>query len=179
MGVELLQQAFGGVYHLAVPRFEDNRGAFNKILFAPHFESLGLRFDFRESYFSQSFAGVIRGMHFQVPPFDHAKLVTIVSGKALDVVLDLRSDSPGYGQAATFLLDASNPSSVYIPSGFAHGFAALSDCTLLYNVTCEYAPRADAGIRWDSFGFDWPEKKPLLSDRDQAFIPLSEFCSPF
>jgi dTDP-4-dehydrorhamnose 3,5-epimerase len=177
--MQVIESAFDVVKHIAIRPFEDDRGVFNKFLMTSDFEEHGLMADFRESYYTTSRKGVVRGMHFQIPPCEHAKLITIISGEILDVVLDLRRKSGTFGQAASFFLSVDKPSSVYIPAGFAHGFAALSDCTVLYNVTSEHSLSCDAGVRWNSFGFEWPFDNPLLSDRDQRLDLAEDFQSPF
>ena len=139
--MDVLNTVLDGVRQISVPKMRDDRGSFNKFFHFSEFEKNGMRGDFRECYFTTSKKGVVRGMHFQTPPCDHAKLVTIISGSALDVVLDLRKKSKTFGCYASFHLSEDEPSSIYIPEGFAHGFAARSDCTLLYNVTSEYSPR--------------------------------------
>jgi dTDP-4-dehydrorhamnose 3,5-epimerase len=122
---------------------------------------------------------VVRGMHFQLPPHDHEKLVYVTAGSILDVVVDLRRTSGTYGQVFSVEL-VEHQSSLFIPRGFAHGFLALSpNATVVYNVATGYQPTADAGIRWDSLGFAWPVAAPIMSDRDAAFPSLAEFSSPF
>ena len=157
----------------------DERGLFVKTFHADWLSSEGISLSFRESYYSQSHKQVIRGMHFQAPPHDHEKLVYVTSGEILDVILDLRTAEPTYGQCFTIRLSEFG-SSVLIPKGCAHGFLTLSDsATVVYNVTTEYNPQADQGIRWDSFGFSWPVTTPILSARDKTFIGLDQFQSPF
>jgi dTDP-4-dehydrorhamnose 3,5-epimerase len=160
----------------------DRRGAFVKIMNADHFAAEGLEHRFPESYYSCSAAGVIRGMHFQLPPFDMVKLVTLLRGRALDVVFDLRRNSPTFGKTASFLLDGDRKESLYIPVGCAHGFCALDDDALmLYQVGTVYHPEADAGFRYDSFGFDWPTPAGggILSERDLSLPPLDLAKTPF
>jgi dTDP-4-dehydrorhamnose 3,5-epimerase len=157
----------------------DKRGLFVKTFHATNFQDSGFADSFRESYYSESNKDVIRGMHFQKPPFEHDKLVYVTKGKILDVILDLRTNSNSYGRYITIELNQFGPS-VYIPKGLAHGFITLSEtATVVYNVTTEYNKDADSGIRWDSFGFDWPVKKPILSDRDLNFDEFNKFKSPF
>ena len=156
---------------------EDLRGSFHKI-----YSFSGSEFPvFKESYLSISHSNVIRGMHYQAPPHAVNKLVTILSGSALDVVFDMRRDSPTYRQIATFTLKAEERTFVFIPSGCAHGFLAYEDHTaLLYHVTQPYAPKFDSGIRFDSFGFHWPiSGTPILSDRDLQMAPFNENTNPF
>ncbi len=169
-----------GLYEISLTSRRDPRGAFVKTFHRTTFADRGLDFRLAEQYYSTSRRGVLRGLHFQVPPHDHDKIVTCLSGEAHDVVLDLRVGSRTYGQHASFTLSAESPRSLYIPSGCAHGFLATVDDTLLvYNVTREYSPEHDTGVRWDSAGIQWPVADPLVSERDQSFPPLEEFQSPF
>ncbi|MEO5367540.1 MAG: dTDP-4-dehydrorhamnose 3,5-epimerase [Magnetococcus sp. WYHC-3] len=158
----------------------DARGSFVKMQQRSWFDACGLESDFRESYFSVSHDRVIRGMHFQAPPHDHAKLITVVQGKIVDVVLDLRRSSPTYGQHCAIELSAADGLSLYVSRGLAHGFAVLEgDATVNYLVTTEYAPDQDMGVRYDSFGYCWPVTDPILSGRDRALPPFSRFTTPF
>jgi len=156
---------------------EDRRGMFVKTFHAGAFAELGLAVDFRESYYSVSHRDVIRGMHFQRPPHDHDKLVYVTQGEIIDVVVDLRAGSSTYRQHVALPLVA-HRQAVYIPRGCAHGFLTLSDtATVVYAVTSVYAPAADAGIRWDSIGYEWPVSAPIVSDRDAAFSSLADFTA--
>ncbi|HEY0129935.1 MAG TPA: dTDP-4-dehydrorhamnose 3,5-epimerase family protein, partial [Allosphingosinicella sp.] len=158
----------------------DARGWFHKTFHVEAFADAGLRTDWREEYCSLSRRSVLRGMHFQVPPADHAKLVYCLAGEVLDVVVDLRAGSPTFGEHRAFTLTPEAGAGLYIPEGLAHGFLGLSAESLMYyKVTSVHAPDADRGIAWDSFGFDWPVDAPLLSDRDRGHPPLAEFHSPF
>lgn len=158
----------------------DDRGEFVKPYHEDQLASLGIRMTVREEFFSTSVTNVIRGMHFQTPPFAHQKLVYCIQGRVLDIVLDIRKDSPTYGRSASAELSAENRQMIFIPAGFAHGFLSLTnDSCLVYKTDCPHAPANDAGIRWDSFGFDWPVTSPLLSPRDTAFPTFAEFTSPF
>ena len=143
------------------------------------FLALGVNLDIREEFFSLSHENVVRGMHFQLPPHEHDKLVYCTHGVVMDVLLDLRK-GPGYGKVAFTELSAENGHIVFIPKGVAHGFAALSDETLmLYKTSTVHAPEADCGIRWDSFGFDWGITGPIISARDQQHSLFGDFVSPF
>ncbi|THC43808.1 dTDP-4-dehydrorhamnose 3,5-epimerase [Massilia sp. Mn16-1_5] len=166
---------------LLQPRvLEDARGRFVKTFHEGAFRALGLEAGFVEQYYSHSHRGVVRGMHFQKPPAQHAKLVYCVHGEVFDVVLDLRRGSPTYGQTRSFTLSASQGNALYIAAGMAHGFCATSElATLVYNVTSVYAPEQDEGVRWDSIGVQWPAANPLVSPRDAAFAALADFDSPF
>ena len=162
--------------------FTDHRGSFVKTFHDQMFRDLGLPFETREEFFSTSGKNVIRGMHFQAPPADHAKLVYCVSGAVLDVILDIRSQSPTYGQVAAQELSEANRRALYIPAGFAHGFLSLTEGSLMvYKTSTVHNPACDKGVRWDSFGFQWPLAgvTPVLSKRDLELPPLADFNSPF
>ena len=176
-----LKSSFIPGCHEIQPRvIHDARGSFVKVFHADAFRELDLATDFAEEYYSHSRRGVIRGMHFQTPPVDHAKMVYCVGGEVFDVVLDLRVGSPTFGQAATFVLSAEAGNYLYIPKGLAHGFCATSkEATLVYKVTTVYAPESDAGVLWSSVKVDWPTQNPILSERDARFRPFEELESPF
>ncbi len=169
-----------GAYELSLDFSEDERGDFVKTLHTDSFSEHGLDSEFKESYFSTSKAGVIRGMHFQIPPHDHSKLVYAVDGGVLDVLLDIRKDSDTYGQHDTIELSKLKRNAVYIPKGIAHGFCVKEGTgTLVYLTTTIYNKDSDTGVLWNSFGFNWPIDTPLLSERDKSFEPLDQFSSPF
>jgi dTDP-4-dehydrorhamnose 3,5-epimerase len=169
-----------GCYVIHSDVFTDHRGRFVKILQEPPFAERGLRTDFREVYYSVSKQRVLRGLHFQTPPHEHAKLVYCPLGRVLDVLVDIRAGSPTYRQHATFALSAQQGSSLYIPPGLAHGFYTVSDEALMvYHVTSAYAPAHDTGILWNSAGIAWPDAQPILSERDSRFPTLAGFQSPF
>lgn len=179
------QELLPGVWLLSLKRFNDARGSFVKTFIRSTFDALpGLgpsdpSFDFREEFYSLSNKDVLRGMHFQRPPHDHDKLVYCAAGRVLDVLLDLRK-GPGYGKSGSVTLDAETPQLLVIPKGIAHGFVAQQDQSLLvYKTSTEHAPSHDAGIRYDSFGFEWPCAEPILSDRDRKHPALADFESPF
>lgn len=158
----------------------DERGSFVKTFHKELFVERELEHAFAEEYYSVSRQGVLRGLHFQLPPHQHAKLVYCIDGQVMDAVVDLRRGSPSYGQHAVFDLNAEAANVLYIPPGLAHGFYTLSEqATLIYKVTTVYAPESDAGILWNSAGIPWPDEKPLLSPRDQSFPWLDRFDSPF
>ena len=158
----------------------DARGLFLKTYHESSFRGLGLPTAWPEEFISTSAKGVIRGMHFQAPPHQHAKFVVCLAGRVLDVALDLRAGSPTYGCTAAVELAAEAAKGLFIPAGFAHGFQALEEGSmLLYKVSSMHAPAFDHGIRWDSFGFQWPLAPTTISPRDAAFAGLSEFATPF
>ncbi len=175
-----LSQPFPGT-HLLLPKvFVDARGDFVKTFHAGAFAELGIDFRPVEEFFSTSHKNVLRGMHFQLPPHDHAKLVYCVRGSVLDVLLDLRKSSPTYGRVASAELSRENHHQFFIPSGVAHGFLALEDdSVMVYKTSTVHAPAHDAGIHWQSIGFDWGVTVPIVSPRDQAFPTFSAFNNPF
>ena len=159
---------------------EDYRGCFIKTFHRDIFVEMGITSEWREQYYTVSKKNVLRGMHFQIPPHDHDKLVTCISGKVLDVILDLRKKSTNYRKVISVPLSANNPRLVYIPRGLAHGFLSLTDNgVMLYNTSTVYSPSHDAGIRWSSIGFDWPCRDPIVSERDQQHPSLKDFSNPF
>lgn len=170
-----------GCFEIIPKIFTDNRGSFIKTFHRDLFEQQGLETDWREEYYSTSYKGVLRGLHFQLPPHDHAKLVYCTSGEVLDVVFDLRIGSPSYGTHAMFQLNATDAHMIYIPKGCAHGFYTLSEqATMMYKVSTVYAPDHDAGLLWNSVGILWPDGNPIMSDRDKAFPTFTEFtANPF
>ena len=169
-----------GVYIIDNFVAEDVRGKFVKIFNKNDFETNNINLDIRESYFSLSHKNIIRGMHFQTPPKAHEKLVYVAYGSIVDVVVDLRKNSPTYKKFISVELSAINRKSIFIPKGLAHGFLSKEDHTItVYNVAIEYDAKTDQGIRFDSFGFDWGIKVPILSKRDLQFESINEFKSPF
>jgi dTDP-4-dehydrorhamnose 3,5-epimerase len=172
--------AISDVYILEQDVHKDIRGSFVKTFQRGFFTALGLECDFVESYYTRSREDVIRGMHFQTPNQDHAKLVTVIQGTIIDVILDIRRLSPTYGQHVEIELSRENRRSIYIPRGCAHGFGTLSDTAIAYYmVTSEYAPTHDAGIHYASFGYCWPIANPIVSERDRAHPRLSDYTTPF
>lgn len=171
--------ALPGCIELHPPVHRDERGSFAKPFHASTFEALGLAAEWKELFYSVSERGALRGLHFQAPPADHAKLVCCLAGEIFDVVLDLRLGSPTYRQFETFHLPTW--AALFVPSGLAHGFVALTDgAVVAYAVTTEHDPACDAGIRWDSVpGIPWPNATPTVSARDAAFPALDDFVTPF
>lgn len=163
-----------------LPNFIDNRGGFVKTFNESLFRSLGISFILKESYFSVSKRNVIRGMHFQLPPYQHSKIVFCPHGAILDVVVDLRKESPEYGQCFSQILSAENSKAYFIPQGFAHGFKSLTENAITYYlVSSEYHQSSDTGIAYNSIGFDWACENPITSLRDSNFCSLADFNSPF
>lgn len=167
-----------GVFEIQNNKFEDVRGAFVKTFHSTTFIEHGLDIDFKESFYSVSKKGVLRGMHFQIPPHDHSKLVYVTHGEILDVAVDIRKTSPTFGEYFCTKLSAENANSLYMSKGFAHGFLTLSEtATVVYQTTTVHEPSHDKGVRWDSFGFDWNNQnidETLISERDKSFPALEK-----
>lgn len=171
-----------GVFIIDNFNVSDNRGLFVKTFNKNLFKKNQIDFEIRESYFSVSNKDVIRGMHFQLPPDDHEKLVYVPKGEIVDVVVDLRKQSATYKEYISVKLSALNKKSIFIPKGLAHGFKSLEDDTItVYNVATEYIPNSDMGIKFDSFNFNWDVTSPILSKRDTEFLGLKDFLkdNPF
>lgn len=169
-----------GCFLLQPKVLRDERGCFVKVFHQDVFREQGLATDFNEEYYSVSRRGVLRGLHFQTPPRQHAKLLYCVQGRVLDAVVDLRVGSPTYGRHMMIELDAERGQVLYLAAGVAHGFYTLSEQALMvYKVTTTYSPEHDTGILWNSASIAWPDPTPILSARDCGFAPLDGYLSPF
>lgn len=169
-----------GSYEIIADSFQDNRGSFVKVFNETIFEHEDIKLDMKEQYYSVSHKGVLRGLHFQIPPFDHSKLVYCLMGSVMDVIVDLRIGSPTFGKYCKVELSSNNKKVMFIPSGLAHGFYVLSEqAILVYSVTSEYSEKHDGGILWNSLDIPWPTSNPIISQRDSQFCELDLFVSPF
>lgn len=178
--MELVTTKIPGAFIVETDTFKDDRGSFVKTFHEDTFKKYTIETDFKESFYSISKKDVIRGMHFHLPPQDHAKLVYVTHGATIDVILDLRKGSPTYGEYQSIELSAENHRMVYIPRGCAHGFISLVDDTcMVYLQSGVYSKECDAGIAYNSFGMEWPTQNPILSTRDQEFVTLKDFETPF
>lgn len=177
--MEMIKELLPGCFLLQPKTLEDQRGCFVKTYHEGLYAELGVNLEIREEFFSISHMNVLRGMHFQLPPHEHDKLVYCTRGRVRDVLLDLRKGE-SYGRVISAQLSGENGHLIFIPKGIAHGFVALADNTLmLYKTSTVHMPESDCGIRWDSFGFDWGINKPIMSARDQIHTPFGDFVSPF
>jgi dTDP-4-dehydrorhamnose 3,5-epimerase/CDP-3, 6-dideoxy-D-glycero-D-glycero-4-hexulose-5-epimerase len=179
-GIKYSTTSIGGLFIVSNPIFRDERGSFKKVLSRNDFEKLQLESNFSELYYSINKKNVIRGMHFQAPPMEHIKMVYVINGKILDVCLDLRRSSETYGKYFSIVLSGGDDQYLYIPRGIAHGFASLEDNSIVHyaQTTC-YSQEHDRGVRYDSFGFDWNIKNPIVSGRDKSFQSLADFTTEF
>jgi dTDP-4-dehydrorhamnose 3,5-epimerase/CDP-3, 6-dideoxy-D-glycero-D-glycero-4-hexulose-5-epimerase len=159
-----------GLKLIHLKEFKDLRGGFIKVFNHDFFAENGLETDFKESYYSVSEKNVIRGMHFQIPPAEHTKLVYVNCGSILDVVLDIRKESPTFAQFFKIKISSENPTLIYIPIGCAHGFLSLEEHSMVtYLQTSCYNNTCDKGINYNSFGMNWEIENSILSDRDLNF----------
>ena len=182
--MEVIKTDIDGVYIIEPKIFEDSRGYFFESYNDLEFINKVGFVDFVQDNESKSSYGVMRGLHFQKPPYTQAKLVRCVRGAVLDVAVDLRKDSPTYGKHAAVELTEDNHRQLFIPKGFAHGFSVLSDIAI-FQYKCDnfYHPELDGGINIldESLGIDWkiPKDKVILSDKDTKHPLLKDFETPF
>lgn len=183
--MNVVKTAIPDVLILEPKVFGDNRGYFFESFNAREFaEKTGMDVVFVQDNESQSRYGVLRGLHFQRPPFSQSKLLRCVKGRVLDVAVDIRKGSPSYGKHVAVELSEENHRQVFVPKGFAHGFCVLSDVAVCqYKCDAFYAPEADGGINImdPSLGIDWgiPMDKAVLSPKDLTHPLLKDFDSPF
>ena len=182
--MEVIKTNIEGVVIIEPRIFKDKRGYFFESFSQREFDEKVMPINFVQDNESMSSYGVMRGLHFQRPPYTQSKLVRCVKGAVLDVVVDIRKGSPTYGQHVAVELAEDNHRQFFVPRGFAHGFAVLSETAIIqYKCDNFYAPEADAGIqlRDDSLGIDWkiPTENAILSSKDLKHACLKDFDSPF
>lgn len=183
--MDVIKTAIKGILIIEPSIFADARGYFFESFNAKEFaEKTGLNITFVQDNESMSSYGVMRGLHFQRPPFTQSKLVRCVKGAVLDVAVDIRKGSPTYGQHVEVELTEENHRQFFVPRGFAHGFAVLSEIAV-FQYKCDnfYAPQADGGVNIldGGLGIDWriPMDKAILSEKDTRHYCLKDFDSPF
>jgi len=182
--MNVIKTSIQGVFVIEPRIFEDSRGYFFESFSQREFDEKVGSITFVQDNESKSSYGVMRGLHFQRPPYSQSKLVRCVKGAVLDVAVDIRKGSPTYGQHVAVELTEENHLAIFIPKGFAHGFAVLSE-TAVFQYKCDefYHPEADDGISIldSSLGIDWivPTEKAILSDKDRRHLLLNDFDSPF
>lgn len=182
--MEVIRTAIDGVVIIEPRIFRDARGYFFESFSQREFDEKVRPVRFVQDNESMSSYGVMRGLHFQRPPYTQSKLVRVVKGAVLDVAVDIRKGSPTYGQHVAVELTEENHRQFFVPRGFAHGFAVLSQ-TAVFQYKCDnfYAPEADGGISIldDTLGIDWriPVQQALLSEKDIRHACLKDFDSPF
>lgn len=182
--MDVIKTAIDGLVIIEPKVFIDTRGYFFESFSQQEFEEKVRKINFVQDNESMSCYGVMRGLHFQHPPYTQSKLVRCVKGRVLDVAVDIRKGSPTFGQHVAVELSEDNHRQFFVPRGFAHGFAVQSE-TAVFQYKCDnfYAPEADGGISImdDSLGIDWkiPTDKTILSEKDIKHLCLKDFDSPF
>ena len=182
--MEVIKTDIEGLVIIEPKVFKDARGYFFESFSQREFEQKVRKVNFVQDNESMSSYGVMRGLHFQRPPYSQSKLVRCVKGRVLDVAVDIRQGSPTYGKHVAVELTEDNHRQFFVPRGFAHGFAVLSE-TAVFQYKCDnfYAPEADGGIsiKDESLGIDWqiPTESALLSEKDLKHLCLADFDSPF
>lgn len=180
--MEIIQEPLPGLLLLKPKVFADHRGHFYESYRADFFATIGLDVNFVQDNQSLSNKGIVRGLHFQAPPRAQDKLVRVVAGAVLDVAVDIRKKSPTYGKIFAVELTAENFLMLFIPKGFAHGFATLEDQTIFqYKCSDYYAPDHEGGLLWNcpTLQIDWKTTEPVLSDKDKLHPDFTRFHSPF
>jgi dTDP-4-dehydrorhamnose 3,5-epimerase len=183
--LKFIPQSIADVILIEPTTHGDDRGYFVETFRQDLFEeAIGYKVNFVQDNESKSTKGVLRGLHYQLPPYTQAKLVRVIEGSVLDVAVDIRKSSPTFGQHVAVELTAENKHQLFVPHGFAHGFVVLSDsATFAYKVDNYYAPEYDRGIAFDDgqLGIDWqlPIEELQLSDKDKAHTVLSDILDLF
>ena len=169
-----------GLKLLTIKKFGDARGFFSTVYSKAALAEQGVHLEFVQDNHSLSAeVGTVRGLHFQRPPYEQAKLVRVVRGAILDVVLDIRRQSPTYGRHAAVVVSREAWNQLYVPPGFAHGFCTLEpDTEVVYKVSSPYSPQHEGGVAWDdrALGIEWPVErgKAVLSEKDQDYPTLKQ-----
>lgn len=182
--MEVIKTTIEGVVIIEPRIFGDSRGYFFESFSQREFEEKVCHTTFVQDNESKSVAGVVRGLHFQKPPFTQSKLVRVVRGAVLDVAVDIRKGSPTFGQHVAVELTEDNHRQFFVPRGFAHGFAVLSD-EAIFQYKCDnfYAPQSEGAIAWNdpALGINWrvPSENRILSEKDMHHPLLAELDSPF
>ena len=182
--MNLIKTMIDGLVVLKPTIFKDHRGYFIESYHQKNINKLIGNVNFVQDNESESSRGVLRGLHFQKPPYTQAKLVRCLKGSVLDVALDLRKDSKTYGMFETTLLSEESKNQLFIPKGFAHGFVVLSETAIFsYKVDNYYNPEAESGIIWDDhdLNIDWKITKAefIISEKDTKLSAFNNFVSPF
>ncbi len=177
-----IESLLPGLFLIKPKVFEDHRGHFFESFREDVLAQNGVETKFIQDNQSLSQKGILRGLHFQAPPFAQGKLVRVIQGAVLDVAVDIRKNSPTFGQHVAIELSESNFLMMYIPVGFAHGFLTLQDNTIFtYKCTDYYHPEVEGGILWNSpdLNIPWKIETPILSAKDEKLPTFKSFNSPF
>ena len=173
--IMIIDRPLSGVVLLQCPRYADHRGDLTKLYHANTLAALGLTFRPVESFITRSKAGVVRGMHFQINEAAHDKLVFCPKGRVLDVVVDIRPESPEFNKPVALELSEDNNMALLIGKGYAHGFLAKNDDSwMIYSTTTVHNQSLDRGVLWSSINFDWGIESPTISKRDLQHPKIEE-----
>jgi dTDP-4-dehydrorhamnose 3,5-epimerase len=181
--MEFIKGEIDGLFIIEPKLFKDDRGHFYETFSKEQFNlNTGFSGEFVQDNESFSYKNVLRGLHFQNPPFGQAKLVRVIQGEVLDVAVDIRKDSPTYGQHQKVILSSQNKRMFFIPEGFAHGFLTLSDVAIFsYKCSNLYAPDYEGGLLWNDplLNIDWGVNEPIVSFKDTQLVNFVKFTSKF
>jgi dTDP-4-dehydrorhamnose 3,5-epimerase len=180
--VEIEEKEIKGLIEIFPKVFGDQRGFFLETFNESRYNEVLKNVQFVQDNFSSSNKGVLRGLHFQKPPYSQGKLVQVITGSALDVAVDLRKDSDTYGQHVKVILSSEKRNQFWIPEGFAHGFLALEDNTIFsYKCTNYYNPQSEVTILWNdrNLKIDWQIDNPIISPKDNKGVLFKDFDTPF
>jgi dTDP-4-dehydrorhamnose 3,5-epimerase len=174
---ELVKTPISGVLEIFPKKFLDKRGYFFESYRDDWFDDQKLNNNWIQDNQSFSTVGTVRGLHFQRGEYSQVKLVRVIQGSVLDVVVDLRKDSPTFGKSYSTVLDTQKCNLLYIPSGFAHGFSVLEDAVFVYKCSNYYHKASEGGILWDDheLAIDWKVEAPIISEKDDQWPSLNEF----
>lgn len=181
--MEIVERKMKGVYEIAPSPHSDKRGFFMRTYDTNIFKEAGIEREWvQENHSKSEEKGIVRGLHFQLPPHTETKLVRCIAGAVLDVFVDLRKDSPTFGEWDAIELTEENKKMILIPRGFAHGFCTLTEVSeVLYKVDNFYAPKAEKGLLWNDpeLGVEWPIEVGMVSEKDKNNMSLSAFIKEF
>ena len=180
--MEIEEKEIKGLIEIFPKVFGDQRGFFLETFNESRYNEVLKNIQFVQDNFSSSNKGVLRGLHFQKPPYSQGKLVQVITGSALDVAVDLRKDSDTYGQHVKVILSSEKRNQFWIPEGFAHGFLALEDNTIFsYKCTNYYNPQSEVTILWNdrNLKIDWQIDNPIISPKDKEGVLFKDFDTPF
>ncbi len=174
--MQIKQTGFDGLVELIPNIFYDDRGWFYEMYKETTLKEAGIDMRFRQENVSYSRKGVVRGLHFQTPPFAQAKLAAVISGRVVDVVVDLRKSSKTFGKTYICELDSVLKNMLFVPEGFAHGFAALEDSIFFYKCSNVFHKPSESGVVWNdpTLKIEWPVADPIVSEKDKVLPTLEE-----
>jgi dTDP-4-dehydrorhamnose 3,5-epimerase len=181
--MKVIKRKIKGVYEIDLEPHKDKRGFFMRVYDEKIFKEFGLHRDWVQENHSRSLQkGIIRGLHFQFPPYAETKLIRAMRGSIFDVFVDLRKNSLTFGQWDSIVLSEDKFNCAYVPRGFAHGFCTLTPhCEVIYKVDNYYVSEHEGGIIWndEELNIDWPEENPILSKKDSNNLSLKEFINTY